>query len=114
MLCLCPECGRAVKTHEGKRYLPGKWTEKRNIVHSELYKVFCRSRRGCKWTFIFQLDFPLDAQLAPAATSHQNWALFANALRSKPGIPVGGTTYSEYTQRISRGVITGHYLELVS
>lgn len=73
--------------------------------------VVCSGRGGCGAEFIFQQDYPLNPKLAIRETTHQDWGLFKSGLKNKPGTPIGGTTVSEFTQKIAQGIVPVSYLD---
>lgn len=93
----CPECKEITKRDDGRKYLPGTSREHRSSAHVLLRKRECSSRKGCGHQFILRTEYPLNPILEPTTAISYNWSEYQNALKVKPGIPVGGTTYSEAT-----------------
>jgi hypothetical protein len=96
----CPSCkkGRLLK-YDDRKYLDGFHRERVSIALISLQPMVCKGRKskGCGKTCIQRTEYPLDNKLAPVVSHNQEWSVYKNAKENKPGIPVGGTTYSEFT-----------------
>lgn len=103
----CIDCGREIRRVTGRKFLQGCYSDHNAIAVIEMLKKICDGSKGCGKAFVLQISYPLNAQLGIVITSHEDWALFNSGLKNKPGTPIGGTTVSEYTQRIARGVQLG-------
>lgn len=95
----CPECEAPTRKDKGRKYLPGTVREKRHSLLVDMRHRVCPKKK-CGHAFIIRTEYPLDTSLEPSQETSYNWAEYNNALKMKPGIPVGGTTVSDYTQEI--------------
>lgn len=102
--CPNPDCKEVTHKDLEKRYLHGKSREKRSSLMVMLRKRECkgskRGSKGCGHQFIIRTEIPLDSELEPSTETSYNWAEFKNALKHKPGIPVGRTTVGEFTNDV--------------
>lgn len=101
----CPnkDCKEITHKDTEKRYLHGKSREKRSSLIVILRKRICKGSKGskgCGHQFIIKTELPLDAMLEPSHETSYDWAEFKNALKRKPGPPIGGTTVGEYTNDV--------------
>jgi hypothetical protein len=97
----CPKCAASAKVVES-RYLGEQYLEHRSIAGSELKKMKCRSA-VCSFVFIRRKDWPLNDSLEPTIVFNEDFIAFHNAIKTKPGIPPGKTTISEFSDIIHRG-----------
>jgi hypothetical protein len=94
----CPVCKKhKVVTNGDRKYLGGFYRERVTVALVTLQPVICRGRKGCGKSAIMRKEYPLDNSLAPSISFNQQWDKYKNAKTNKPGPPIGGTTYSEFT-----------------
>lgn len=98
----CTKCTKHLKNTMGTRYLAGRFSEKYEIVYSTITKYRCHGKQSCGHVFLVQIDFPHNQELAKTETIHQDWSVWQNAMKSRPGSQPGQTTASPYTNAACR------------
>lgn len=98
MTCFVDGCLERCE-HIETRYLGEQFLEHRSIAASTLKKKKCKAGHY----FIQRKDWPLDASLEPTVSYNDDFLVWHNAIKTKPGIPPGKTTISEFSDFIHRG-----------
>jgi hypothetical protein len=93
----CPKCSKLLKPEKGVRFITNGFADKYQKTYSKLQKYKCDGRKGCKYAFLVQKDFPMDDTLAIQITLHERWEVWNKASKSRPGSEPGQTTVSDYT-----------------
>lgn len=96
--CFIDGC-QAKASYKETRYLGEQFHEHRSIASSVLKKQRCDHGH----LFIQRKDWPLDGSLEPTISYNDDFVVWHNAIKTKPGIPPGKTTISEYSDYIHRG-----------
>lgn len=99
--CKAADCGKPIDRHKEVRWVEGDFINgKYAIAYSKLYRFKCR---WCATEHLARKTVPLD-RVHPETfiEDYPGWDVWATALKNRPGMPVGGSAFSEGTELMAR------------